>query len=89
MDELYIRGIIVLIVVFMFNKMTSREVSAETQWADVESAYQRRADLIPNLVNTVKGYAAHEKETLYFEAHERELFISRQSSQSNLNPCGN
>lgn len=56
--------ILALIVVFMFNKMTTKEVSAETKWADVESAYQRRADLIPNLVATVKGYAAHEKETL-------------------------
>lgn len=37
---------------------------AKTSWANVESAYQRRADLIPNLVSTVKGYAAHEKETL-------------------------
>jgi len=56
--------ILILIGVFIFNKMTSKEVSAETQWANVESAYQRRADLIPNLVATVKGYAAHEKETL-------------------------
>ena len=39
-------------------------VAVVNQWANVETQYQRRADLIPNLVNTVKGYAAHEKETL-------------------------
>lgn len=44
-------------------KVTLEEEVAE-QWSNVESAYQRRADLIPNLVSTVKGYAEHEKETL-------------------------
>ena len=38
--------------------------NVSSQWANVETQYQRRADLIPNLVNTVKGYASHEKETL-------------------------
>lgn len=47
-----------------YNSMVELEENAITQWANVESSYQRRADLIPNLVNTVKGYAAHEKETL-------------------------
>lgn len=46
------------------NTAVEKQETAKTQWANVESAYQRRADLIPNLVNTVKGYAAHEKETL-------------------------
>lgn len=49
-----------------YNGMVSREESVTSQWAQVENVYQRRADLIPNLVNTVKGYAAHEKST--FEA---------------------
>ena len=47
-----------------YNTMVEQEENAITQWANVESSYQRRADLIPNLVSTVKGYAAHEKETL-------------------------
>ena len=44
--------------------MVEKQETAKTQWANVESAYQRRSDLIPNLVNTVKGYADFEKETL-------------------------
>lgn len=46
------------------NEIIEKEGLAKAQWANVESSYQRRADLIPNLVATVKGYAAHEKETL-------------------------
>ena len=47
-----------------YNSLVSRDENVSNQWANVETQYQRRADLIPNLVNTVKGYAAHEKETL-------------------------
>lgn len=47
-----------------YNTLVKLGQGVETAWADVETQYQRRADLIPNLVNTVKGYAAHEKETL-------------------------
>ncbi len=46
------------------NTAVEHEADAKTAWSNVESAYQRRADLIPNLVATVKGYAEHEKETL-------------------------
>lgn len=46
------------------NMLIEKRGVSEVQWANVESSYQRRADLIPNLVSTVKGYAAHEKETL-------------------------
>ena len=47
-----------------YNKMVTYDETVITAWANVENVYQRRADLIPNLVNTVKGYASHEKETL-------------------------
>ena len=47
-----------------YNKMVTMEEQVSSSWAQVENVYQRRADLIPNLVNTVKGYAAHEQETL-------------------------
>ena len=46
------------------NMLVEERGTARAQWANVESSYQRRADLIPNLVATVKGYADHEKETL-------------------------
>ena len=47
-----------------YNSLVSMDENVSNQWANVETQYQRRADLNPNLVNTVKGYAAHEKETL-------------------------
>ncbi len=63
-------GIIIALVVIggwaisAYNGMVGVEEEATTALANVQSTYQRRADLIPNLVETVKGYASHEKETL-------------------------
>ena len=60
-------GIIAVVigwVAISYNGIITKEESTDKAWATVESAYQRRADRIPNLVNTVKGYAEHEKETL-------------------------
>lgn len=48
----------------VYNKMVTQDEGVKTAWSQVENQYQRRMDLIPNLVNTVKGYASHEKETL-------------------------
>lgn len=47
-----------------YNKMVEKDEAVSTAWSNVETQYQRRADLIPNLVNTVKGYAQHEQSTL-------------------------
>lgn len=47
-----------------YNSLVEKQQSVDQSWAQVENQYQRRADLIPNLVNTVKGYAKHESETL-------------------------
>ena len=57
-------AILVIWVVKGYNGLVTAEETVTTEWANVESQYQRRADLIPNLVSTVKGYAAHEQETL-------------------------
>lgn len=59
-------AILALWAVSAYNNLVVAQESVTTEWANVESQYQRRADLIPNLVSTVKGYAAHEQET--FEA---------------------
>ena len=48
----------------VYNNMVTQDEGVKTAWSQVENQYQRRMDLIPNLVNTVKVYAAHEKETL-------------------------
>lgn len=57
-------AIIVLWGIGRYNAIVSAEENVETAWSQVENQYQRRSDLIPNLVETVKGYAAHESETL-------------------------
>ena len=67
------KGIIIFIVaiaivaiwaIIGYNGLVSKDETVANSWANVEAVYQRRADLIPQLVNTVKGYANHEKSTL-------------------------
>ncbi len=57
-------GAIAMWLISSYNGMVKMDEDVSTAWSNVENQYQRRADLIPNLVNTVKGYASHEKETL-------------------------
>ena len=67
-----------------YNGLVSMDEGVQTKWADVETQYQRRADLIPNLVNTVKGYAAHERETLQAVVEARAKATSMNIDPSNM-----
>jgi LemA protein len=69
-----------------YNGMVSVEEKATTEWAKVQSSYQRRADLVPNLVEVVKGYAAHEKETLEGVVAARAKATSINVDASDLTP---
>lgn len=81
--------IIILIIlgimgVTKYNSMIGLEESVSEQWANVETQYQRRADLIPNLVSTVKGYAAHEQEVFESVTKARASATSISIDPSNL-----
>jgi LemA protein len=69
-----------------YNAMVSKQEACSGQWANVENAYQRRADLIPNLVNTVKGAANFEQETLTKIIEARASATSMKVDPDNLTP---
>jgi LemA protein len=70
-----------------YNRLVTMDEGVTGQWGNVENVYQRRADLIPNLVETVKGYAAHEQETLtgVVEARAKATQVSAELSKEALN----
>lgn len=84
-------GLLAAVVAVLFsscgyNKMVTMDEQVTSSWAQVENVYQRRADLIPNLVNTVKGYAAHEQETLEGVIEARSKATSVNIDPSKLTP---
>lgn len=91
--SLYIIGGIVIVCAILFgsfkscyNGMVAEQETATTAWANVQSAYQRRADLIPNLVETVKGYAKHEEGTLTAVVNARAKATQVTVDPENLTP---
>lgn len=67
-----------------YNSLVEKQQNVDQAWAQVENQYQRRADLIPNLVNTVKGYSSHEEETLVKVTEARAKATSITLSADNL-----
>ncbi|MEG1760242.1 MAG: LemA family protein, partial [Alistipes sp.] len=89
MKKLIWIGIAVVAVLFFYvtyNGFVTKEEGVKTAWSNVEADYQRRADLIPNLVNTVKGYAAHEQTTLNEVTEARTRATSINLSAENITP---
>ncbi|WP_342113901.1 LemA family protein [Pseudoduganella sp. OTU4001] len=82
----------VLAAVFLsgcgYNDFQAKDEAVKAQWGEVVNQYQRRADLIPNLVNTVKGYASHERETLEAVTRARASATSVQVTPEVLNNPG-
>ena len=90
---LIVIGVILLIVLILYgffagryNTMVELQESIPKEWAQVETQYQRRADLIPNLVNTVKGYANFEQETLTKVVEARASATQVKIDPSNITP---
>lgn len=83
-------GLIVLIVILSsvgtYNKMVAYDEKINEAWSQVENVYQRRADLIPNLVSTVKGYAEFEQETLTQVIEARSKATSVNIDAANMTP---
>ena len=82
-------GIIVILVMWAiggYNGMVKMDEQVQNKWANVETQYQRRADLIPNLVSTVKGYAKHEQQTLEDVVKARSEATQVKVDAENLSP---
>ena len=82
-------GVIVVIVLWAisgYNSLVNMDEGVTNKWSNVETQYQRRADLIPNLVNTVKGYAKHESQTLEAVMQARSQATQVKIDPSNCTP---
>ncbi len=78
--------ILAIVCYTTYNGLVKKDEAVKTAWANVETQYQRRSDLIPNLVNTVKGYAAHETQTFTDVTAARANATSIKLSADDLTP---
>ena len=81
-----IGAILVFTGIGKYNNIVSLDTDVQNSWGKVQTAYQRRADLIPNLVSTVKGYADFEQETLTRVIEARQQVTNLNVDPANLNP---
>ena len=92
MPVLIIIGVVVLGLVGWFfgtyNSLVSLRNKKDDQWSQIEIQLKRRADLIPNLVETVKGYAKHEKETLDSVIKARNTYVSAKTPEEEMKAAG-
>ncbi len=85
---LIIIGVLLFYVATTYNKLVSLRNKVRDQWAQIEVQLKRRFDLIPNLVETVKGYAKHEKETLTDVIEARNKFQSATTPEEEMKASG-
>lgn len=84
--ELIIIGLLIFLlvvwVISSYNKLVGERLKVQTQWSQIDVVLKQRADLIPNLVETVKGYASHEQETLQAVTDARTKYVGSKDQTS-------
>ncbi|MCP1103443.1 LemA protein [Aequitasia blattaphilus] len=85
---LVILALLVVFVISAYNKLVRSKNKVKTNWSQIDVVLKRRADLIPNLVETVKGYAAHEKDTLEATIAARNKYLSAGNQSEQMEASG-
>jgi len=76
-------GVVLLVIIVSYNRLVSRRNMVDNSWANIDTLLQKRYDLVPNLVNTVKGYVEHEREVLERVTKARTAFLNAQTVKEN------